>query len=276
MPALTLKDRLAALTCEDEEHRRSEGLREIFADLMPALRRQARGLCRINGVSFADNGEDVYQMVLEVAWKTMTDLLNNPAKLEQVPSLEQRLWVAARPVVRSEMDKAKSPASGMVSVQRRRREYQRTVLEMMGLGYQTPSVDEVLVATNQRLARLCTDAARQGMVVTARDVASTEVPANVDTSAVVVGDTAEGEAIATDMADRILAATKAAGELPHRAAAVLIGQAVGPCGDTSAQTVRLIGEQLGVSASRAKGLLACVRQCAEDALRASGYSSPAI
>ena len=276
MKHTTGKDRLAQIAAHTDPTTRGKQLDRLLVDLLPVLGKHAKALCRINGVNPATHFDDVHQLVLEVAWKTITGLVNNPAKIADLPSLEQRLWVSARPVVRSEMDKAKSPASGMVAAQRRRREYLRTELELFGSGTHSPTVEQVVATTNQRLRRLRKDPAREGLLVSVHDVTHTEPAAHVDSTSVKVPDVAPDHAVASDMADRILTATRAEGELIHKAAAVLVAAAAGSRQHTPAQAARDISVQLGVGLGTARQLAAKVRTCAAAALAGAGYLPSAL
>lgn len=276
MNPTTGKDRITQIAAHTDPTTRGKHLDRLLVDLLPVLGKHAKALCRINGVNPATHFDDVHQLVLEVAWKTITGLVNNPAKIADLPSLEQRLWVSARPVVRSEMDKAKSPALGMVGAQRRRREYMRTELELLGNSGRNPSVEEVVAVTNQRLRRLRKDPAREGLLVSVGDVACTQAATDAETAPITVGDMAPHHVVASDMADKILTATRTEGELTHKAAAVLITAGAGSGQHTPTQAARDISTQLGVSLSTARQLAAKVRTCAEAALEGAGYRPNAL
>ena len=132
-------------------------------------RRIAARLCRTNSVQVAQHLEDVESIVVETVWEMLEKSRQDPAYLAGMRSFLAIVVYTARPKVRSFVDHATAPASGMVAAQRRRRELARTRAELAALRGTVPTVQEAVQATNDRLAAHRSDVVRQGMVVTEAD-----------------------------------------------------------------------------------------------------------
>lgn len=264
-------EQIRAIAATPDRAAREGAITAFISARYPALRRQARRLCSVNAVPASTYLDDVLQIVLEAAWRLLRSLAEDPAQIESLPSFEQRVWVTARPLVRSELDKAKSPASGMVSVQRRAREVRRTQLEMMSRGHSAPTVEEVITATNDRLRALRADAARQGLLVTAADITAAEAPAALDSPDAADRHVAAHDPTATDMARRVLSATRKVDEETYRTARIYVKEALGPSDPNRPDVTRLVAADLKVNPRRARTLIRRVVEIARAELRASGY-----
>lgn len=277
MNAAATTEDLARLASTTDDRVRKDGMQALLRSLAPAFRRQARRLCVINGVSASKHLDDVHQLVLETAWRTICDMVINPDKLANLPSLEQRVWVAARPVVRSEMDKAKSPASGMVSAQRRMREVQRTMAELFNSTGAVPTQQEVVEATNARLARLRSDPARQGLVVT--EATLFEVSPALDVSQLPLASTGagmdEGLACRQVMAATIRRADQHGASM-GRAARLYLAEAEHGAGPDVVDVLRHIARELGLTVRSARALVERVRSILAEEMANEGIiESPA-
>lgn len=132
-------------------------------------RRIAARLCRTNSVPATQHLEDVESIVAETVWEMLERSRQDPTYLATMRSFLAIVVYTVRPRVRSFLDHATAPASGMVSAQRRRRELARTRSELAALRGTVPTVQEAVQATNDRLGARRADVARQGMVVTEAD-----------------------------------------------------------------------------------------------------------
>lgn len=264
-------EQIRAIAAMPDRAAREGAITAFISARYPALRRQARRLCSVNAVSASTYLDDVLQIVLEAAWRLLRSLAEDPAQIESLPSFEQRVWVTARPLVRSELDKAKSPASGMVSVQRRAREVRRTQLELLSLGHGTPTVQEVITATNDRLQRLRADAARQGLLVTAADITAAEAPVMLDSPDAADRRVDPHDPTASDMARRVLEATRRVDEATFRAARIYVAEALGPTDPNKPDVTKLVASELDVTPRRARALIRRVIGIARTELGACGY-----
>lgn len=132
-------------------------------------RRIAAHLCRANSVRRTDYLDDVESHVMVAAWEMLEAARQDAGLLGSMRSFPAVVHFHARPRVRSFLDRATAPASGMVGAQRRRRELQRTRAELAALRGREPTTAEVVDTTNERLAATRKDPARQGMVVSRSD-----------------------------------------------------------------------------------------------------------
>src|SRR5699024_4207311 len=90
------------------------------------------------------------------------------------------LYVTARTRVRSHIDHAEAPASGMVAARRRGREVHKTLDAYYRQGRPEPPARQVVADTNTRLQARLGDTRRQGMVVTEADLTALAAPAPVE------------------------------------------------------------------------------------------------
>ncbi len=158
-------ERLTAL--DDEAY--PAALTEFLALHRPHWRNVAARLCRTSSVPTSQHVDDVEAIVTETVWELLERSRREPTFLATMRSFLAIVVFTARPRVRSFLDHATAPASGMVSAQRRRRELARTRAELAAVRGTTPSVKDAVAATNERLSATRADAARQGMVVSEAD-----------------------------------------------------------------------------------------------------------
>lgn len=156
------------ISIEDEARYRAEA-GSFIARNTTLWRRIASHLCHSNSVKRVDFIEDVESHVMEVVWEMLEKSRRDINYLLTMRSFPAIVVFNARPKVRSFLDHATAPAAGMVGAQRRRREIQRTRSEMSAMRGQEPTLNEVIEATNARLAATRKNPTRQGMVVSAED-----------------------------------------------------------------------------------------------------------
>ncbi|MFC7879692.1 hypothetical protein [Isoptericola sp. NPDC057391] len=165
-PVRTRVERIVAI--QDDAAYRDE-VSAFLGEHRAQWRRIAVRLCRTHSVPAAAYADDVEAIVVETAWRMLERARDDRAFLRTMRSFLAIVVYTARPQVRSFVDHATAPASGMVAAQRRRRELARTRAELAALRGATPTVAEAVQATNSRLAEHRSDVVRQGMVVTEAD-----------------------------------------------------------------------------------------------------------
>lgn len=249
---------------------------ELLAELKPVIDRQARHLCHINRVPPSSYFDDVRQLVAIEAWKTIEEAGNGAfGDCGPVPSIEQRMYVRARPKVRSLIDHLAAPASGMVAARRRAREIQRTIDEFDSDGRQV-KLGEVIKETNARLQSLVKDAARQSMVVGTDDfyahTPATELGAVHTNGREVDLDTVTAIGQATQ---RVLARARAIAPGGSVAARIYLSEAAGPSDPAATDAMRYLARALGVRVNHARRIAGQVRRLAQEELTAVGLGPAA-
>lgn len=146
-------------------------LRDGFiGDQRKVFRLLAHRLCRTMGLNAALHRDDVEQLVVIEALAWVNELLADPAALEAIESFEGMLHVRSRASVRAWADRHLSPASGMVSLNRRVRKLNQLRDEMRAATGAEPTDRELAHEHNLRMAAARKDAAKQGMLVTSADL----------------------------------------------------------------------------------------------------------
>ncbi|MPV50150.1 hypothetical protein GCG21_09055 [Pseudactinotalea sp. HY160] len=135
----------------------------------PLFDRWTKNLCRINSVPATTYGDDVRAIVAEAAWDLLATAIDDPASLEAIATWEAICYRSARSRVRTFIDKAAAPASGMTTARRRHREAQRSRSELRAALGREPGTHEVIEHANGRLSHL-SNQANQGMVITSDDL----------------------------------------------------------------------------------------------------------
>jgi hypothetical protein len=146
-------------------------LREAFiGDERKLFRFMAHRLCRTMGLPAALHRDDVEQLVAIEALAWVDELLVDPAAIEGIGSFEGMLHVRSRASVRAWADRNLSPASGMVSLNRRVRKLNQLRDEMRARAGAEPTDRELANEHNLRMMATRKDAAKQGMLVTSTDL----------------------------------------------------------------------------------------------------------
>ncbi|MHA7132043.1 hypothetical protein [Oerskovia turbata] len=164
-----MRAEVARIVSLDDDARYHAAVSSFIASHREHWRRIAARLCRANSVQAAQHLEDIESIVTETVWEMLERSRQDPSYLETMRSFLAIVVYTARPKVRSFLDHATAPASGMVSAQRRRRELARTRAELVALRGAMPTAEEAVQATNDRLSANRSDVVRQGMVVTTAD-----------------------------------------------------------------------------------------------------------
>jgi hypothetical protein len=146
-------------------------LREAFiGDERKLFRFLAHRLCRTMGLPSALHRDDVEQLVAIEALAWVDELLVCPASIEGIVSFEGMLHVRSRASVRAWADRNLSPASGMVSLNRRVRKLNQLRDEMRASTGAEPTDRELAHEHNLRMMATRKDAAKQGMLITSADL----------------------------------------------------------------------------------------------------------
>ncbi|MDI3329708.1 MAG: hypothetical protein QJR09_03090 [Micrococcus sp.] len=146
-------------------------LREAFIGNQRKLfRLLAHRLCRTMGLAAALHRDDVEQLVALEALAWVDELRADPAAIAGIENFEGMLHVRSRASVRAWADRNLSPASGMISLNRRVRKLNQLRDEMRAATGAEPSDRELAHEHNRRMAATRKDAAKQGMLVTSADL----------------------------------------------------------------------------------------------------------
>lgn len=270
-------ERIVAL--HDDARYRTE-VSAFIAEHRDTWRRIAARLCRVNSVQAAQHLEDVESIVTETVWEMLERSRQDPTYLATMRSFLAIVVYTARPKVRSFVDHATAPASGMVSAQRRRRELARTRAELAALRGTVPTVQEAVQATNDRLGAQRSDVVRQGMVVTEADelVLSGALPFDeaLDSFPPVPDD--QGCALHPVEAPHLVRAVVDAARAEHstrgRVAALWMSEAYGGGGPLPGQdTVVWISRTLGLPRRSTLAHIDRTRELAAQHLRAMGIGA---
>ncbi|MDI3329941.1 MAG: hypothetical protein QJR09_04290 [Micrococcus sp.] len=147
-------------------------LREKFIAAHGRLfRLLAHRLCRSFGLRPELHREDVEQVIAMGAVEWVDELVADPAAIEAIVNFEGLLHVRSRASVRTWADRELSPASGMVSLRRRVRKLNQLRDELRAATGAEPTDEDVAREHNRRMTAARADAARQGMLATAGDLA---------------------------------------------------------------------------------------------------------
>ncbi|GAA1412255.1 MULTISPECIES: hypothetical protein [Oerskovia] len=168
-PSDAMRSEVARIVQLGDDTRYGAEVSSFIAGHRDHWRRIAARLCRTNSVPVTQHLEDVEAIVTETVWEMLERSRQDPTYLSTMRSFLAIVVYTARPKVRSFVDHATAPASGMVSAQRRRRELARTRAELAALRGTVPTVQEAVQAANDRLGAHRSDVVRQGMVVTEAD-----------------------------------------------------------------------------------------------------------
>jgi hypothetical protein len=261
---------------EDDARYRAE-VSAFIAEHRPHWRRIAAHLCRANAVQATRYLDDVDAIVTETAWEMLERSRRDPAYLRSMRSFLAIVVYTARPRVRSFVDHATAPASGMVSAQRRRRELARTRSELAALRGTVPTVQEAVRATNERLGTQRADVVRQGMVVTEADELvlrgalpfddALDADTHLETDPDCVLHPVEVPALLRSVVDAARAESPSCG----RVAALWMSEAYGGGGPLPGQdTVVWISRTLGLPRRRTVAHIERVRELAVEQLRTMG------
>jgi hypothetical protein len=270
------------IAIEDDARYRDE-VSAFIADHRPHWRRMAAHLCRANAVPATQYLDDVDAIVTETAWEMLERSRREPGYLRTMRSFLAIVVYTARPRVRSFVDHATAPASGMVAAQRRRRELARTRSELAALRGAAPTVQEAVRATNERLGAQRADVVRQGMVVTEADELvmrgalpfddALDADTHLDDDPDCVLHPVEVPALMRSVVDAARAENPACG----RVAALWMSEAYGGGGPLPGQdTVVWISRTLGLPRRRTVAHIERVRELAVEQLRTMGIDVHAL
>lgn len=168
-------------------------LREtFFYDQRKLFRFLAHRLCRTMGLATALHRDDVEQLVALEAVAWVDELLVNPAAIDVIESFEGLLHVRSRSSVRTWADRILSPASGMVSLNRRVRKLNQLRDELRAATGTEPTDGELAREHNERMLATRKDAAKQGMLVTAEDLRVARPAVDIEDLELAVSETEDG------------------------------------------------------------------------------------
>lgn len=272
------RDEIRRIVSEPDQARFDYLVADFLASRDKQFNRIAGSLCRSNSVRRTDYLEVVKSLVAEMCWQMIVWAREDETYLDRVDSWEAILVYNVRPKVRSEIDHQRSPASGMVSAQRRYRELARTRSELTSARGERPSVKETVEETNRRLHATRKDPVRQGMVVTELDELAARGAApfdetldsvvhQVDFAENYILHPAEGPVLVRTVVE--LAAEHS--ELCGQVAEMWMGEAYtsgGPPPGTD--TASWIAKELGLTRAQTSSHIATVRELAMDYLAGIG------
>ena len=275
-----VRTQVERLVAADEARYRAE-VSTFIAEHREQWRRVAAHLCRANSVRPADHLDDVEALVTETAWELIERSRRDVAFLRSMRSFMAILVYTARPRVRSFLDHATAPASGMVAAQRRRRELARTRSELAALRGTTPTVEEAVEAANQRLGARRADVVRQGMVVTAADELVLRGTLSFDEAldSVRHADAADCALHPVEAPALVRAVVDAASDehpARGRVAALWMSEAYGSGPLPGQDTVVWIARTLNLTRRATEAHIARVRELAADHVRARGIDVDAL
>lgn len=279
-PVRVQVERIVAV--EDDVRYRAE-VDAFLGEHRPQWRRIALRLCRTHSVAADTYADDVEAIVVETAWQLLERSREDVAFLRTMRSFLAVLVYTARPKVRSFVDHATAPASGMVAAQRRRRELARTRAELAALRGATPTVAEAVEATNSRLAEHRADVVRQGMVVTEADELvlrgalsfdeALDAGGLVDTPADPPLHAVEVPALVRSVVD----AARGQGRVLGHVAALWMSEAAAGSGALPGHdTLVWVARTVGITRARAAEHIDRVRAIAADRLREMGIPDPVV
>jgi hypothetical protein len=270
-------ERIVALCDEARYH---AAVSSFIAGHRTHWRRIAVRLCRTNSVQATQHLEDVESIVTETVWEMLEKSRRDPNYLATMRSFLAIVVYTARPRVRSFVDHATAPASGMVSAQRRRRELARTRSELAALRGSLPTAEEAVQATNERLGATRADVVRQGMVVTVADELVLSGVLSFDEaidSPDLVHDERDWVLHPVEAPHLVRSVVEAAGaehSVRGRVAALWMSEAYGGAGPLPGQdTVVWISRTLGLPRRSTVAHIDRVRELAAQQLRAMGIGA---
>lgn len=159
--------------------RRTAARDEFIGSREQLFKTIARRLCRNFGIQIALHMDDVQQIVAMEAIAWVDEMMENPESIDEIMNWEGMLHARAKASVRSWHDSNLSPASGMISVNRRIRVLNQVRDEMRAAGSE-PTDHEVVDEHNRRMRAARKDPARQGMIATIEDLRLAATAANID------------------------------------------------------------------------------------------------
>ncbi|MCA5895112.1 hypothetical protein LEP48_17415 [Isoptericola sp. NEAU-Y5] len=274
-PVLAQVERIVAL--DDAAY--PAALTEFLAAHRPHWRRIAARLCRTSSVPASQHLDDVEAIVAETVWEMIERSRREATFLATMRSFMAIVVYTARPKVRSFLDHATAPASGMVSAQRRRRELARTRAELAAVRGSTPSVTEAVRATNERLGAARADSARQGMVVSEADelvlrgTLSFDEALDSDQLVVTAPDGALHPLDVPVLLRQVVEAARAEHPVRGRVASLWMSEAYGNGPIPGQDTVVWIARTLGLTRRAALSHVDRVREIAAERLRDMGIEA---
>lgn len=164
-PRSTTYDLLSTIVAEPDGVARAELIGAFIAATDPLNRSIATALCREFKVDRTTWFDDLCQLVRLAAHALLSELVMDPDRLDEVGSWRGLLTFRARSASTAFLDSSAgfNPASGMAGVKRRVREMEKTRNRLFGELQREPTDQEVVDATNERMAAHRSDYKRQGM-----------------------------------------------------------------------------------------------------------------
>ena len=245
-------------------------LRETFiADQRKLFRFLAHRLCRTMGLTVASHRDDVEQIVALEALAWVDELLAAPAAIQTIESFEGMLHVRARAAVRAWVDRNLSPASGMVSLNRRVRKLNQLRDEMRATSGVEPTDREVALEHNRRMVATRKDAAKQGMLVSPADLRAAGPAVDIDDVELTVSgpeecllDPTEGPPLVRAVIER----ARTIGGVTAAVAEAWLSGVYSSEGDQRVLTTREVADQVGLPQESAAAQVRKVRTLAKRVL----------
>jgi hypothetical protein len=178
---LPIADRLAAIVAETDDAVRDELVNDFLVTTEPLTRAVSRTLCREFNADRDTWLDEFCQLVRLAAHDLLTEVIEHPARLEEIGSWRGLVAFRAKSAATAFVDSSAgfNPASGMVAVKRRVREMEKTRALLLAELEREPTDVEVVERTNQRMAQTRTDYKRQGMECKLEDLRLVEPAADI-------------------------------------------------------------------------------------------------
>lgn len=154
------------------EVKQASALNDFFVVRTVVMRRIAGAICRLHGRTNLDFFDEVYSIVMMNAMALVDKFRNDPSSMSKVRRYETKVKLLAmtRVVEWMATEAGGAAASGMTSALRRTRVARLTAESLAKNLGRTPTTEEVVIEANIRAAASRKDPARQGMVITAKDL----------------------------------------------------------------------------------------------------------
>jgi hypothetical protein len=262
-------DQLRMIASAHPSSRRTALRDDFIASRRKLYRLVAHRLCRTLGMPYATHREDVEQLVAMEAVTFVEELVATPARIEEIANWEGLLHVRARATVRAWADRNLSPASGMISLSRRVRQLNQLRDELRTTSGLEPSDREVAFEHNRRMTATRKNAAKQGMLVSAGELALARPAADIH-DLELAAMTPEGGLLHPTEGPRLVAAVVAKarmiGGVTADVAACWLSGVYGSEGDQRVLTAHEVAEYLGLPQASAAAQIRKVRTLAQRVL----------
>ncbi len=249
--------------------RRLELRDRFIADRGRLFRLLAHRLCRSLGLRPELYRDDVEQIIALSAVEWVDELVADPAAIEAIVSFEGLLHVRSRAAVRTWADRELSPASGMVSLRRRVRKLNQLRDELRAATGAEPTDEDVTREHNRRMSAARADAARQGMLASAEDLAVAGPAVDVQSLDRAVTAPEDGLLHAAEgpgLVHAIIARARRVGGVTADVAVAWLSGVYGSEGAQRVLTPREVAEALGIPRESAAAQIRKVRALARRVL----------